>query len=93
MSRPQDRAGMDEPTRIRLLETDADAVERLIEQVRRDTRAEFEETRKDMKEGFADCKKDSAGVKRTLITVLLSVVGSSIVIVATVLIAAGGAPS
>lgn len=84
---------MDEATRVRLLETDADRFERLFDELRGEMKAENIETRKDMKHGFDECKKDSAGVKRTLITVLLSVVGSSIVICATVLIAAGGSPS
>lgn len=101
MSRSQERQGIDDPTRIRLLETDADALEQRIGHDRNTLKTELvalkvevqaaqAELRKEMTAGFKECSDDNDGLRRLLTGLLIAIVTTSITIVATVLITAGG---
>lgn len=75
----QSRSDFDDRTRLRLLEGDADASD-----------STFRELRREMRDGFRRCEEDSDGLRKVLTGLLIAVVTTSITIVATVLITAGG---
>jgi NifB/MoaA-like Fe-S oxidoreductase len=101
MSRSQERQGIDDATRIRLLETDTDALEQRIGHDKNTLKTELvalkvevqaaqSELRKEMTAGFQRCEGDNESLRRLLMGLLLTIAASSVTIVATVLITAGG---
>jgi hypothetical protein len=88
---------MNELTRLRLLEIDADAVERGLAELRMEMKAGFAGCERDSEKldakidmRFNEAKQDTDGTKRILVGLLVSVVLLCVGTVSTIAVAIGG---